>query len=148
MLVMEYIWGSRAPEGIFHNRHKAVYNLFIPDPAVSCVNFTSWNVHIMKHFAALRLGVPHFFFSHRCVHMGQTDFISSIFVRFFIFQNYLGIISLITRYRCIGWSVLTVCAFYPDSQTMETLRSACIFICRLIMLTFSKSISVISDCFI
>ena len=25
----------------------------------------------------------HFFFSHGCVHMGQMDFISSIFARFF-----------------------------------------------------------------
>ena len=41
---------------------------------------------------------------HGCVHMGQMDFIRSIFVNFF-FQNYLGSISLITRYRCIGWSI-------------------------------------------
>ena len=41
--------------------------------------------------------------------MGQMDFISSIFVRF-LFQNYFGNISLITRYICIGWSVPTVCA--------------------------------------
>ena len=79
--------------------------------------------------------------------MGQMDFISSIFVRFF-FQNYLGSISLITRYRCICWSVPTVCVFYPDSQTVETLRSACIFMCRLVMLSFIKHFgtsSVISD---
>ena len=71
--------------------------------------------------------------------MGQMDFISSIFVRF-IFQNYLGSISLITRNRCIDRSVPTVCAFYPDSQTVETLRSACIFMCRLVMLSLLKSI--------
>ena len=29
-------------------------------------------------------------------------------------------ISLITSYRCIGLSVPTVCAFYPDAQTVET----------------------------
>ena len=34
---MEYIRGSRAPECIFHNKHKTLYNLFSPDPAVSCV---------------------------------------------------------------------------------------------------------------
>ena len=79
--------------------------------------------------------------------MGQMNFINSIFVRF-IFQNYLGSISLITRYRCTGWSVSSVCAFYPDSQTVETLRSACIFMCRLVMLPFKKRFgtsSVISD---
>ena len=79
--------------------------------------------------------------------MGQMDYISSIFVRF-IFQNYLGSISLITRYRCTGRSVSSVCAFCPDSQTLETLRSACIFMCRLVMLSFKKSFgttSVISD---
>ena len=37
VLVMEYIRGSEAPECIFHNQHKTLYNLFSPDPAVSCV---------------------------------------------------------------------------------------------------------------
>ena len=41
VLVMEYIRGSGAPESIFHNKHKTLYNLFSPDPAVSCVGFTS-----------------------------------------------------------------------------------------------------------
>ena len=63
--------------------------------------------------------------------MAQMDFISSIFVILF-FQNYLGSkFSIITRYRCIGWSVPTVCAFYIDSQTVETLRSACIYACAV-----------------
>ena len=34
---MEYIRGSGAPECIFHNQHKTLYNLFSPDPAVSFV---------------------------------------------------------------------------------------------------------------
>ena len=34
---MEYIRGSGAPECIFHKQHKTLYNLFSPDPAVSCV---------------------------------------------------------------------------------------------------------------
>ena len=75
---MEYI-----RECIFHNKHKTLYNLFSPDPAVSCVDFISWNAHIMKHFAALRLRVSHFYFSQGRVQMGQMDLISSIFVRFF-----------------------------------------------------------------
>ena len=72
--------------------------------------------------------------------MGQLDFISSIFVRFL---DYLGCISLNTRYECIGLSVRTVCAFYPDSQTVrvETLRSACIFMCRSVMMSLSKAFS-------
>ena len=37
VLVMEYIRGSEAPECIFHKQHKTLYNLFSPDPAVSCV---------------------------------------------------------------------------------------------------------------
>ena len=136
---MEYIRGSGAPECIFHNKHKTLYNLFSPDPAVSCVGFTSWNVHIMKHFAAFRLGVSHFFFSPWCVYMGQLDFISSIFVRFFskiIWEAFHW--SHVTDVR-VGLSVPTVCAFYPDSQTVETLRSACIFMCRLVILSLSKA---------
>ena len=66
------------------------------------------------------------------------DCISSIFVIFF--SSYLGSISLIARYRCTGWSVPSVRALYPDSQTVETLRSACISMCRLVMLSFKKSI--------
>ena len=77
---MEYIRGSGAPECIFHNKHKTLYNLFSPDPAVACVGFTSWNVHIMYHFVAFCLGVFHFFLSRGWVHMGQMDFISSIFL--------------------------------------------------------------------
>ena len=37
VLVMESIRGSEALECIFHNQHKALYNLFSPGPAVSCV---------------------------------------------------------------------------------------------------------------
>ena len=45
-------------------------------------------VHILKctYYAAcccISFRNSHFFFSHGCVHMGQMDFISSIFVRFF-----------------------------------------------------------------
>ena len=61
------------------------------------------------------------------------------FLLYFFFQNWLGSISLITHYRFTGWSVPTVCALYPDSQTVETLRSACIFMCRLVMLSFKKA---------
>ena len=43
--------------------------------------------HIVKYthyvaFAAFHLGVCHFFSSHGCVHMGQINFVSNIFVRF------------------------------------------------------------------
>ena len=94
--------------------------------------------HIMKYthyvaFCCISFKSLDFLFSHECVHMGQMDFISSIFVRLlFFFQIYLGIISLIRRYRCVVWSVPTVCAFYPESQTVETLRSACILMCCLL----------------
>ena len=37
LLFIEYIRGSGAPKCIAHNEHKTVYNLFSPDPAVSCV---------------------------------------------------------------------------------------------------------------
>ena len=48
---------------------------------------TSW-FHIVKYthyvaFSCIYLGVFHFLFSHGCVHMGQMDFISTIFVRLF-----------------------------------------------------------------
>ena len=41
LLVMEYIRGSGAPESILHSKHKTLYNLFSPDPADPCVDFTS-----------------------------------------------------------------------------------------------------------
>ena len=34
-------YGIYTTECIFHNQHKTLYNLFSPDPAVSCVGFTS-----------------------------------------------------------------------------------------------------------
>ena len=37
VLVMEYKRGSGAPECIFHDHHKTLYNIFSTDPAVSCV---------------------------------------------------------------------------------------------------------------
>ena len=48
-------------------------------------------VHILKctHnvvFCCISFRVSHFFFSHGCVYMGQMDFVSSIFVRFFFFK--------------------------------------------------------------
>ena len=104
-ITMEYIRGSRAPECIFHNKHKTLYNLFSPDPAVSCVGSHPEMYTLCSILLLFCLGVSHFFFSHGCVHMGQMDFISSILLDFF-FQNYLGSISLITHYRCIGWSIL------------------------------------------
>ena len=96
---------------------------FVTFPLVSWVGCGTWlywflifasllTLHIMEHFAA-------FHFSHGCVHKWHMNFISSIFVRFF-FQYYLGSTLLITRYRCICWSVATVCAFYLDGQTEET----------------------------
>ena len=78
--------------------------------------------------------------------MGQMDFISSIFVRF-IFSKLSRkhfVDHTLQMYRLIS----LLCAFYPDSQTVETLRSACIFMCRLVMLSFKKRFgtsSVISD---
>ena len=36
-MVMEYIRGSGVPECISNDEHKTLYNLFGPDPAVSCV---------------------------------------------------------------------------------------------------------------
>ena len=67
VLVMEYIPGSIAPECIFHYEHKTLYNLFSPDPAVSCVADTlashrEIHVYILCSFfyAACLLGVCHF----------------------------------------------------------------------------------------
>ena len=40
------------------------------------------------HFAVLRLGVFYFFFSHGGVHMGQMDFISSIFFFKIIWEEF------------------------------------------------------------
>ena len=135
---MEYIRRSRAPECIFHNKHKTLYNLFSPDPAVSCVGFTSWNVHIMKHFAAFRLGVSHFFFRSWCVHMGHMDFISSIFVRFF-FPKLSGehfIDHTLQMYRLISPYCLCILPWFSNSG--DTQISMYIHV-PLVMLSFSKA---------
>ena len=59
--------------------------------------------------------------------MGQMDFISS----FLLFRNYLGITDyMLQMYMLISPHCLCI---LPDSQTVETLRSACIFMCRLIV---------------
>ena len=59
--------------------------------------------------------------------MGPMDFISS----FFCFQNYLGITDrTLKMYMLIRSHCLCI---LPGSQTVETLRSACIFMCRLIV---------------
>ena len=72
VLVMEYIRGSGAPECIFHNQHKTLFNLLSPEPAVSCV--ADKQVSNVKYtyyvaFVAFHLGHCHFCFSHGCVHM-------------------------------------------------------------------------------
>ena len=51
------------------------------------------------HFAALRLGVFHFFFSHGGVHMGQMDFISSIFFPKLSGKNFVD--HTLQMYRCL-----------------------------------------------
>ena len=57
VLVMNIYEGARLPSVyIFHNKHKILYNLVCPDSAVSCVDFTSYNVP----FCSI-LGVSHFF---------------------------------------------------------------------------------------
>ena len=87
-----YIRGSRAPECLFHNSHKTLYNLLSTDPAVSCVA----EAHVSH--SDMCTHVAFCCISFRSVHMGQMNIISSIFVRYF-FQTYHGCISLITCYR-------------------------------------------------
>ena len=70
------VYGIYTREQIFHNRHKTLYNLFSPDPAVSCVGDIVKCTHYVAFCCIFHLGS-----SHGCVHMGQMDFISSIFVR-------------------------------------------------------------------
>ena len=73
--------------------------------------------------------------------MGKMDFINSIFVRFFFSKlsgKHFTDHTLQIMYRLINPCCLCI---LPASQTVETLRSACIFMCRLVMLYFSKSIS-------
>ena len=135
VLVMEYIWGSRAPQCIFHNQHKHCIT-YLALTQLFPVFVTSWS-HTVKYthyvaFFCISLRSVSFSFSHGCAHMGLMDFISIIFIYFFpkiIWE------SLITdhTYRCIVWLVFTVCAFYPDSQTTETLKSACaVWLCVFI----------------
>ena len=85
LLVMEYIRGSGAPECIFQNLNKTLYNLFSPDQAVSCVadkQVSHHEIYTLRNlFSAFDLGVCHYFSSHGYVNIGQMDFISSVFVR-------------------------------------------------------------------
>ena len=80
---MEYIRGSGAPECIFHNKHKTLYNLFSPDPAVSCVADTQTSRHEIYILCSILL---HFILEYvilfLAIQMGQMDFISSIFLNF------------------------------------------------------------------
>ena len=70
--------------------------------------------------------------------MGQMDFISSIFVIFFkIIWEAFYIDHTIQMYRLIRPHCLCILSGF---QTVETLRSACIFMCRLVMLSFTKII--------
>ena len=120
---------------ITNTKHWITYTYPI-EPWPSC--FLCW-FHILKctHYVAFCyfLFWSHFFFSYGCVRMGQMDVIRSIFVRFF-FQNCLGSISLITHYRCISWSVPTVCDFLPwFSNSGDTQISVYIHVT-----SFSKSI--------
>ena len=121
-----------------------MYNLFSADPA----GFTSWTIHFKNTFAAFHLGVCNFFLAMDAFTWDKRISLAAYLLDFFkiIWNDW----SLITRYRCIGWSVPTVCAFYLHLQTVETIRSQCIFMCRLINnLSLSNSIlgqgSVISD---
>ena len=60
--------------------------------------------------------------------MGQMDFIS------IFFQNHLGITDhTVQLYMLISPHYLCI---LPDSQTVETLRSACIFMCRLFVFLY------------
>ena len=93
LLVMKYIRRSR----LFHNQHNAYYVLFIPDPAASCVADTPISGLEIYIILCSSCRVCHFSFSHGRVQMGQKEFGSSIFVRFFFFQCNKGYISLITH---------------------------------------------------
>ena len=101
---MEYIRGSEAPECIFHKQHKTLYNVFSPDPAVSCVAdkqvsnreiyiLCSILLHFIEEFVISCLAMDAFTWD-------KWILLAAILLGF-IFQNYLGSISLITRYRCI-----------------------------------------------
>ena len=98
---MEYIRGSGAPECIFHNKHKTLYNLFSPDPAVSCVGFTKlkkivgsnnfsaqfikiishykkigYNINVLQQTACLVVNpitVGNFAFLFNCTPVGRTS---------------------------------------------------------------------------
>ena len=90
VLVMEYI-RRRAPSVYFITNNKTLYNLFVPDPAASCVadkQISHREIYTLCSISAFHLRDCRFFLRNGCVHMGQVDFISSIFVRFFS-QDYV-----------------------------------------------------------
>ena len=83
--VLCWLWyiyeGAVLPSVYFITNTKKMYNLFSPDPAVSCVDsHPEMNTlfSVLLHYVCVL--ESHFVFSRECVHMGQMDFISSIFV--------------------------------------------------------------------
>ena len=116
---MEYIQGRRAPECIFHNQYKTGYNLFNSDSAVSCVAdmlisdleiyiLCSISLHCIEESLISRLAVVEF----------RWD-------KWILVANFFRILSwiiftdlMLQMFRLI--SPQTVCAVYPDTQTVET----------------------------
>ena len=45
-------------KSIFHNKHKTLYNLFSPGPAVSCVADTQASHHVVFHLGVCHLYPP------------------------------------------------------------------------------------------
>ena len=125
---MEYIWGSGAPECIFHNQHKTLYNLFSPDPAVSYVRDKLVTHREIFTLCSILL---HFFQESLIYFLDLDAFTWILLAVFFLFQNYLGITDhTLQMYMLISPHCLCI---LPDSQTVETLRSACTFMCQLIV---------------
>ena len=112
---MEYIRGSGAPECIFHNQHKTLYNL---------------SIHVV--FYCISLGVCYLFFSHGCVQMGQMDYISSILFKI------CKVIWEIFHWSHVTYVYADQSQLFVLSKMIDRLRSAYVSMCRLIMMFFIK----------
>ena len=88
----------------------------------------------MLHFAAFHLETSFLFLA-----MDEFAWEKWTLLAAFLLDFFSKIIweSLITD-QTLQISVPIICAFYPDSQTVQTLRSACIFLCNLMMLSLSN----------
>ena len=77
--------------------------------------------------------------NHCIIYLTLTQLFPVLVTSFAAFN--LGVYHCVFNHRCVHMGQTDFDQSpYPDSQTVDTLRPACIFMCRLTMLSLSKGI--------